>query len=98
MHAVGGCVEGLGQPSRRHVLAPADFLPDDFDFLCEFLLVEGRVFDDVCQDVDSLLLEPGRHVHVVDGHLPAGVGVDLATGRLHFPGDGSHTAALRSLE
>jgi len=83
---------------RRGVLGRADLLDDDVLLADELLGVEGRIGQDVGQDVERQRHVGAQHPGVVGGGLDAGRGVEVAADRLDLLGDLAGGAPRRALE
>ena len=95
---VGGLGEQVEDAVVGRIERGADLLHDDVLLARQLLRIEGRVLQDVGQDI-----ERQRHVvledaGVVGGGFDAGRGVHLAADRLDLLGDVERRARLRALE
>jgi hypothetical protein len=70
------------------VVGLADFLQDDAALALQLLRLEGRMGQDVADDVGAERGVLLQHLDVVGGLLARGVGVDVAADRLDLLGDG----------
>ena len=80
------------------VVRLTDFLQDDAPLALQFLGFEGRVGQDVADDVEPQRGVFLQHLDVIGGLLTRGVGVDMATDSLHLLGDRRGAAGGRTLE
>jgi hypothetical protein len=76
----------------------ADFLQDHRALAFQLGFLEGRVLQDVGEDVEregDILLQ---HLGVVGGAFARGIGVEMAADRLDLLGDGERAAPFGALE
>ena len=98
MVGIGGRVEEIEDKVVGRVLDGADLLQDHALLTREFGLVEGRVGEDVGQDVEREPGVVGEEMRIIGGLLDAGRGVEVAAGRLDLLGERAGRAAARALE
>ncbi len=84
---VVGCVDRLGDLLHHHFLLAR-----------QLIAVEGRVLQDVGQDVEGQRHVFLQHLGVIGGVVARGVRVDIAADRLDLLGDLARAAPRRALE
>ena len=80
------------------VFGLSDFLDDDALLALEFFEVEGRVLEDVGQDIDGERYIIAQDPGVIGSLFACGVGVDETADAFDFLGDAARRAPCRSLE
>ena len=96
--AIGGSLEMVEDDVIRRVVRLADFLEDDAAFALQLLRHEGRMRQDVPEDIGGegqILLQ---HLGVEGGILAGGIGVEVPADILDLPRDGSRVPPRRALE
>ena len=76
----------------------ADFLQDHGALAVELVRVEGRVLQDVGENVERERHVLLQHLRVIGGALARGIGVEMAADRLDLLGDRAGAAPLGALE
>ena len=95
---IRGLLEQIEHQVVRRVLHLPDLLQDHGALARELALVEGRVLQDVGEQVDRERQIVREHARVVGGLLARGVGVQVAADVLDRLGDSARRAALGALE
>ncbi len=80
------------------VVGLANFLQHHGAFARQLVLVEGRVLQDVGDDIDGERRILGQNLGVVGGALAAGIGVQVAANRFDLLGNLVGAAPLRALK
>ena len=93
--AEGGLGEAVEDDVVGRVVRGADLLQDDVLLALEFVGIEGRVLQDVGQEVDGQRHVVRQHAGIEGRRLDAGRGIDLAADILDFRGDLEGAAARR---
>ena len=73
----------------------ADLLQHDLAFALEFALLEGRMGEDVGENIDAERHIGFQHARVERGLLAAGIGVEIAADRFDLLGDGARASGAR---
>ena len=80
------------------VVGLADLLQDDGALALELGRVEGRMQQDVGEDIERERHVLLQHLGVIRGAFARGIGVEVAADRLDLLGDGAGAAPLGALE
>ena len=91
----GAFLEMVEDDVVGRVVGLADLLQDDGALALQFLGLEGRVLQDVGEDVERERHVLLQHLGVIGGAFARGVGVEVAADRLDLLGDGKRAAPLR---
>ena len=91
----GGLLEVVEDDVVGRVVGLADLLQDHGALALQLLRVEGRVRQDVADDVGGQRQVLLQHLDVIGGLLARGVGVEVAADRLDLLGDGARRCAAR---
>ncbi len=94
----GALLEIIEDDVVGRVVGLADLLQDDGALAFELGRVEGRVLQDVGEDVERERHVLLQHLGVIGRALARGIGVEVAADRLDLLGDGAGAAPLGALE
>ena len=94
----GGRLEMIEDDVVGRVLGLADLLQHHGALARQLLGIEGRVLQDVADDVDGERQIGRQDLGVIGRLLAGGIGVEMAAHRLDLLGDGAGRAALGALE
>ncbi len=95
---IGGLGEQVVDAVVRRIQRRPDLLHDDVLFARQFLRIEGRVLQDIGQDIEGQRHVVLEDAGVIGGRLDAGGGVHLAADSLDLLGDFQRRAFARALE
>ena len=95
---IGRFLEQVEDQVVGRVLDLADLLEHDMALLLELVLLDGRMLQDVGDDVGRQRHVRGQHAGIVGGVLARGVGVEGTADLLDLLGDAARRAPARALE
>ena len=87
LRGVGGGLEMVEHDVVRRVIGLADFLQDHAALALQLFGLEGRVAEDIADDVDAEAEIFLQQLDVIGGLLARGIGVDMAADILDRLGD-----------